>query len=55
LNHDPFCDHSANVECELEDVVSWYKEILQAKMLVGTKQIYDMQTILQDFPGHTRK
>jgi hypothetical protein len=28
-NHDPLYDHSAQVECELEDVLSCSKEILE--------------------------
>jgi hypothetical protein len=31
-NRDPFCDHSAKAECELEDVLSRYKEVLKAKI-----------------------
>jgi hypothetical protein len=39
------CDESAKVECEEEDVLSCYKEILQAKTQAGTKQVYEIQII----------
>jgi hypothetical protein len=45
LNHNPFCDDSAKVECEQEDVLSCYKEILQTEMQAGTKQVYEIQII----------
>jgi hypothetical protein len=38
-------NHAAKVECEVEDVLSCYKEIVQAKMGAGTKQVCKMQTI----------